>query len=159
MRDFFCFHDDNENEAVEAHIPRHRDSKTKKPRHRDSKIKKHDIKIPKPKNHDIEIRGLKHLNIEKWRQISHNIVIPRLFLQGKKPWHRDSKTKKPRHWDSKSKKPRHGVPVEFWPLCPLIIKLPVRIWHKNRYGFSVIRSSIFFEFPRFLYLIRPDNIL
>ena len=25
---------ENENEAVEAHIPRHRDSKTKKPRHR-----------------------------------------------------------------------------------------------------------------------------
>ena len=31
---------ENENEAVEAHIPRHRDSKTKKPRHRDSKAKK-----------------------------------------------------------------------------------------------------------------------
>ena len=26
-------------------------------------------------------------------------------------WHRDSKTKKPWHW----------VPVEFWPLCPLIV--------------------------------------
>ena len=31
---------ENENEAVEAHIPRHRGSKTKKPRHRDSKVKK-----------------------------------------------------------------------------------------------------------------------
>ena len=31
----FGFHDDNENEAVEAHIPRHRESKTKKPRHQD----------------------------------------------------------------------------------------------------------------------------
>ena len=31
MCDFFCFHDDNENNAVEAHIPGHRDSKTKKP--------------------------------------------------------------------------------------------------------------------------------
>ena len=30
----------NENEAVEAHIPRHRDSKTKTPRHRDSKAEK-----------------------------------------------------------------------------------------------------------------------
>ena len=29
-----------ENEAAEAHMPRHRDSKTKKPRHRDSKTKK-----------------------------------------------------------------------------------------------------------------------
>ena len=27
---------ENENEAVEAHIPRHRDSKTKKPRHRET---------------------------------------------------------------------------------------------------------------------------
>ena len=60
---------ENENEAVEAHIPRHRDSKTKKPRHRetetinpryrDSKTffqrrKSHDIEIPIPKNHDIE---------------------------------------------------------------------------------------------------------
>ena len=35
MRDFFYFHDDNENE-----VPRHWDSNTKKPRHRDSKTKK-----------------------------------------------------------------------------------------------------------------------
>ena len=56
---------ENENEAVEAHIPRHRDSKTKKPqhretetnkpRHRDSKAffqrtKSHDIEIPRPKS-------------------------------------------------------------------------------------------------------------
>ena len=39
------------------------------------------------------------------------------------------------------------------------IKLLVWIWHKSWYGFSVIRSSIFFKFPRFLYLVRPDNIL
>ena len=38
----------------------------------------------------------------------------------KKPRHRDSKTKKPRHRDSKTKKPRHRVPVEFWPLYPVI---------------------------------------
>ena len=31
---------ENENEAVEAHVPRHRDSRTKKSRHRDSKSKK-----------------------------------------------------------------------------------------------------------------------
>ena len=31
---------ENENEAVEAHIPRHRDSKARKPRHRDYKTKK-----------------------------------------------------------------------------------------------------------------------
>ena len=43
---------------MEAHVPRHRDSKTKN----------HDIEIPRPKNHDIEKR----------RQISHDIEIPRL---------------------------------------------------------------------------------
>ena len=31
---------ENENDAVEAHIPRHRDSKTKKSQHRDFKAKK-----------------------------------------------------------------------------------------------------------------------
>ena len=48
------------------------------------KPKNHDIKIPRPKNHDIEIRGLKHQDIEKWRQISHDIVIPRHFFRGQK---------------------------------------------------------------------------
>ena len=44
---------ENENEAVEAHIPRHRDSKTKKPRHRDSKAEKprhRDSKTKKPRH-------------------------------------------------------------------------------------------------------------
>ena len=41
---------ENGNEAVEAHIPRHRDSKTFFQR-----TKSHDIKIPRLKNHDIEI--------------------------------------------------------------------------------------------------------
>ena len=36
---------ENKNETVETHIPRHRDSKTKKPRHRDSKTKK-----PRPRD-------------------------------------------------------------------------------------------------------------
>ena len=79
LRDFFCFHNENRNEAAETHIlrhqnpktknpryrdskikkPRHRESKTKKPRHRDSKTffqktKSHDIEIPRLKNHDIE---------------------------------------------------------------------------------------------------------
>ena len=45
---------ENENEAVEAHIPRHRDSKTKKPRHRDSRLQNHDIEITRLKSHDIE---------------------------------------------------------------------------------------------------------
>ena len=106
---FFCFHDDNENEAVEAHI---HDIEIPRP-------KNHDIEIPRPKNHDIEIRGLKHHDIEKWRQISHDIVILRCFFRDKKPRHRDPKTKKPQYWDSKTKKPRHRVPVKFWPSCPL----------------------------------------
>ena len=42
----FCFHDDNESEAVEAHIPRHRDSKTKKPRHWDFKTIKPRHRVP-----------------------------------------------------------------------------------------------------------------
>ena len=33
LRGFFCILNENENEAMETHIPRHRDSKTKKPRH------------------------------------------------------------------------------------------------------------------------------
>ena len=91
---------ENENEAVEAHIPRHRDSKTKKPRHRDSKTKKprhremetinprhrdsktffqrtksHDIEIPRLKNHDIEIPRLKKHNIEIPRPKSHDIEL------------------------------------------------------------------------------------
>ena len=71
----FCLHDENENKAVETHIPRHRDSKTEKPRgtktprHRETKTikpqhrypnaffqrtKSHDIEIPRPKSHGIE---------------------------------------------------------------------------------------------------------
>ena len=64
----------NENEAVETHIPRHRDSKTKN----------HDIEIPRPKNRDFEIQGLKHHDIEKRRQLSHDIVIPVHFFRGRK---------------------------------------------------------------------------
>ena len=37
---------ENENEAMEANKPRHRDSKIKKPRHRDSKIKKPRHRVP-----------------------------------------------------------------------------------------------------------------
>ena len=79
---------EKENEAVEAHIPRHRDSKTKKPRHReketvnprhrDSKTyfqrtKSHDIEIPRPKSLDIEIPRLKNYDIEIPRPKSHDI--------------------------------------------------------------------------------------
>ena len=43
-----------------------------------------DIEIPRPKNCDIEIQGLKHQGIEKRRQLSHDIVIPRHFFRGQK---------------------------------------------------------------------------
>ena len=57
---------ENENEAVEAHIPRHRDSN------------------PRPKSHDIEIPRPKNRDIEKRRQLSHDIVIPRHFFREQK---------------------------------------------------------------------------
>ena len=41
---------ENESEAVDTHIPRHRDSKAIFQR-----MKSHDIEIPRLKNHDIEI--------------------------------------------------------------------------------------------------------
>ena len=74
MHDFFCFHDDNKNKVWrhiyhDIGIPR---------------AKNHDVEIPRPKNRDIEIRGLKHHGIEKWRQISHGIVIPRCFFRVEK---------------------------------------------------------------------------
>ena len=53
---------EDENEAVEAHIPRHR----------------------RPKSHDIEIQSPKNPDIEKRRQLTHNIVIPRHFFRGQK---------------------------------------------------------------------------
>ena len=70
---FFCFHYENEDEALETHIPRHRDPKTKKPRHRDSKTKK-------PRHRDSGTKAPRHRETETI-----------------KPRHRDSKTKKPRH--------------------------------------------------------------
>ena len=74
MRDFFCFHDDNENEAVEAHIPRHRDSKTKKPRHQDleTKTPQHqETETNKPQHCDskafLQIPRLKNLWISRFQ--------------------------------------------------------------------------------------------
>ena len=81
---FFCFLDDNENDAVEAHIPRHRDSKTKKPRHRYSKTKKPQHRDSKTKKLRHRDSGTKHHYIEKRRQISHDIVIPTRFFRGRK---------------------------------------------------------------------------
>ena len=80
---FFCFHDDNENEAVEAHIPWHRDSKTKKLWHRDSKTKK-------PRLRDSKTKKRQHQDSKT-----------------KKPRHRDSGTKTPRHREMETNKPRH----------------------------------------------------
>ena len=53
----FC---ENENEAVEAHIPWHRYSKTKKPRHRDSKPEK-------PRHRDSKTKKSRHwISAEFW---------------------------------------------------------------------------------------------
>ena len=64
---------ENENDAVEAHIPRHRDFKTKKPRHRDSKAKK-------PRHRETETINPRHRDSKTFFQGTkcHNIGIPRL---------------------------------------------------------------------------------
>ena len=54
---------ENENEAVETHIPRHRDSKTKKPRHRESDEKQprhRDSKTEKPRHRDSKTKKPRH---------------------------------------------------------------------------------------------------
>ena len=83
--------------------------------------KNHDIEIPRPKNHDIKIPRPKNHDIEKRRQLTHDIVIPRRFSRDQKAMASRFQDQKPRNRDSKTKKPRYGVPVEFWPLCPLIL--------------------------------------
>ena len=90
---FFCFHEDNENEAAEAHIPPHRNSKTKKPWHRDSKTKKpqhRDSKTKTPRHRDLGSKTPRHWEMEKnkpphrdskaffQRTKSHDIEVPRL---------------------------------------------------------------------------------
>ena len=79
----FC---ENENEAVETHIPRHRDSKTKKPRHRDSKTKKprhRDSKTKKPRHREMETTKPRPRDSKAFfqRTKSHDIEIPRLKNQ------------------------------------------------------------------------------
>ena len=81
MRDFFCFHDDNESEAVEADIPRHRDSKTKNPRHRDSKAKKRrhqETETINPRHRDSKtfLQRTKSHDIEK----SHDILLKTFYF-------------------------------------------------------------------------------
>ena len=53
---------ENENEAVEAHVPRHRDSKTKKPRHRETEtinLRHRDSKtfFKRTQSHESRIEG------------------------------------------------------------------------------------------------------
>ena len=84
MRDFFVF-----TMITKTRPWRHiyHDIGIPRPKNHDIEIprpKNHDIEIPRPKNRDIEIRGLKHHGIEKWRQISHGIVIPRCFFRVEK---------------------------------------------------------------------------
>ena len=92
---------ENENKAVESHIPRHHDSKTKKLRHQDSKAKKlwhWDLGTKTPQHQEMETTNPRHHDSKAF-------------------FHR---TKKPRHQDSKTKKSQHWVSVEFWLLCPMI---------------------------------------
>ena len=88
-RYFIMWHNifnENENEAVEAHILRHRDSKTKS----------HNIEFPKPKNRDIKIWGQKHHETKTWNLESRCRGF--LFLESwcrgflsseKTPWNHD----------------------------------------------------------------------
>ena len=103
MRDFLFSRWTRKRDRGDTYIPRHRDSKTKKSRHRDSKIKT-------PRHRETDTNKPRHRDSKAF------------FQRTKKPRYWYSKTKKPRHWDSKAKKPRYWVPVEFWPLCPLIRK-------------------------------------
>ena len=74
---------ENENEPVEAHIPRHWDSKTKKPRHRGSKTKKprhRGSKTKQPRHRESETNKPRHRDSKAFfqRTKSHDIEIPRL---------------------------------------------------------------------------------
>ena len=104
----------NENDAVEVHLPRHWDFKTKKPQHQDPRTKKlwhWDFKafFQETKNHNIglgiSVLWFFILGISMWWFFSLGI----------------SKTEIQRHQDSKTKKPRYRVSAEFRSLCPLII--------------------------------------
>ena len=107
----FLFSQLKKNEAVETHIPRHRDSKTKKLRDQDSKTKK-------PRYRESETKTPRHPETEAIKRWYRD---PKTFFsEDKKPRHRYSKAEKSRHQDSKTKKPWHRVSLEFWPLRPLI---------------------------------------
>ena len=74
---------ENENEAVEAYIPQHQDSKTKKPRHRDSETKKlwhRNSGTETPRNKETEKNKPLHRDSKALFQStkSHEIKIPRL---------------------------------------------------------------------------------
>ena len=76
MSSLFKWHNrfsENENEAMDARIPRHLDSKTKKPRHRNSRTKN-------PRHREREITKPQHCDSKAFfqRRKSHNIEIPRL---------------------------------------------------------------------------------
>ena len=68
---------------MEAHIPRHRDSKTKNLRHRDSKTKKprhRDSETKKPRHREMETNKPRHRDSKAFfrRTKSHDIEIPKL---------------------------------------------------------------------------------
>ena len=89
---------ENENEAVEAHVPQHRYSKTKKPWHRDSKAKK-------PRHRETETINPRHRDSKAFfqRSKSHGIEIPR------------PKTTKSRFQDQKA---------TIWSSCGILTLMP-----------------------------------
>ena len=90
MRDFFCFHNENRNEAAKTHTT------TSKSQDQKSTISK----FQDQKTATSRIQDQKTTTSRFQDTFSEN--------------------KKPRHRDSKTEKPLHRVPVELWPLCPLI---------------------------------------
>ena len=73
----------SENKAVEANIPRHRDSTTKKSRHRDFRTKKsqhRDSGTKKPRHRETETTKSRHRDSKAFFQKTknHDIEMPRL---------------------------------------------------------------------------------
>ena len=129
---------ENENEAVEAHIPRRRDSKIKKPRHRETETinsRHHDSKtfFQRTKSQDIEIPRLKNHDIEFPRPKSHDIE----FLWNSDPY---------APWYSSVVPSFSGCSVF---RCSGVFRCSVvpRVFHVPSFRRSVFRCSWFYSMP------------
>ena len=139
---------ENENEAVEAHIPRHRDSKTKKPRYRDSKTKKpqhRDSKTKKPQHRETETNKPRHRDSKAFfqRTKSHDIEIPR-------PKSHDIEFL----WNSDPYAPWYSSVVPSFSGCSVfrcsgVFRCSVvpRVFHVPSFRRSVFRCSWFYSMP------------